>query len=113
VNKKQNLGTYLRTACAFGAKEVRLPHIFLVGFVAVLAAGSHLHLLCIAICKVVVVGLTKFSTHGAHAANKYLKITFAPTFEEAKLKLCEKEANLLVCGILANDGGALARCALS
>ncbi len=56
-----------------------------------------------------VVGLTKFSTHGAHAANKYLKITFAATFQEAKLRLANYDVNLKVCGVLANDESQLLR----
>ncbi|GAB9474372.1 Membrane-bound transcription factor site-1 protease [Globisporangium polare] len=62
-SSKQNLGTYLRTASAFGATQV------------------------------IVVGTMRFGTHGAHRAHKYVDIVHFYKFEDAceylKSKGCE------------------------
>ncbi|KAI9922652.1 hypothetical protein PsorP6_000875 [Peronosclerospora sorghi] len=61
---RQNLGTYLRTASAFGATEV------------------------------LVVGSERFGTHGAHRAQKYVHIVHFYEYEEAREYLKAKDCTI-------------------
>ncbi|DAZ93870.1 TPA: hypothetical protein N0F65_008136 [Lagenidium giganteum] len=64
-NGKKNLGTYLRTASAFGAKQV------------------------------IVVGSDRFGTHGAHGAHKYVDIVHVYDFQQAKDYLGERSCEIV------------------
>uniref|UniRef100_K3WZH7 tRNA/rRNA methyltransferase SpoU type domain-containing protein n=1 Tax=Globisporangium ultimum (strain ATCC 200006 / CBS 805.95 / DAOM BR144) TaxID=431595 RepID=K3WZH7_GLOUD len=64
-SSKQNLGTYLRTASAFGATQV------------------------------VVVGSLRFGTHGSHRAHKYVDIVHFYKFDEAKAYLKSRGCDII------------------
>ncbi|TYZ63109.1 hypothetical protein PybrP1_004623 [[Pythium] brassicae (nom. inval.)] len=75
-SSKQNLGTYLRTATAFGATQV------------------------------VVVGTTRFGTHGAHRAHKFVDIAHFYKFDDARAYLKSKGCAIL--GLCAPTAAATA-----
>ncbi|KAG8466593.1 hypothetical protein KFE25_007972 [Diacronema lutheri] len=73
VSKKKNFGELIRTAAAFGA------------------------------CEVVVVGMHRLMTHGAHGADKALRFTQAPTLDSA-IAYAREEHGAHICGIEIIEG---------
>lgn len=70
-SNRNNLGTVIRCAVAFGAQAV------------------------------VIVGASRFSTHGAHGAQKHMPVVHFPTFEQAVARM--RELGCSVLGIAATN----------